>query len=152
MCFDIPKGLFKEKSASLQRSLPDFHMDILQEFAAKLNLPLFLSGDTKFLRSILNIGSAGHLKCKKISLRNWFVFIFISKCSLDPCPLCLIHRKVEKGRTKGCLTCVKQRELYTGEHPLRGIQSWPTQFGSLNKDLTQILSNKKIIDFVTPGK
>ena len=75
MCFDIPKGLFKEKSASLQRSLPDFHMDILQEFAEKLNLPLFLSGDTKFLRSILNIGSAGHLKCKKFSLRN-FLFSY----------------------------------------------------------------------------
>ena len=69
-CILIYFGNFKETSDVLQSILPDFHIDILDRIAKDLNVPLVISGDTKYLRALLNLGSGGHPKSKFLSLKN----------------------------------------------------------------------------------
>ena len=44
--------------------MPDLHLELIKNFADESKLPLYISGDTKFLRSMLNVGSTGHLRSK----------------------------------------------------------------------------------------
>ena len=57
-------GLFKEKSDTLEAIIDNCHFEIIDRVAKELDIPWFITGDTKFLRSLLQLGSGGHLKGK----------------------------------------------------------------------------------------
>lgn len=55
-------GNFRENSDALQSVLSDLHFEILQEIAEKMKIPMVLTGDTKYLRALFNLGDGGHPK------------------------------------------------------------------------------------------
>lgn len=57
-------GNFRENSLALQSVLMELHLEVLEKIAKEMKIPMVLTGDTKYLRSLFNLGDGGHPKGK----------------------------------------------------------------------------------------